>query len=1229
MVQSMQKHSLQQWLTKLFYLYEELMNQGDRANAEKMKQLIKKVHKEEFIIAFCGHFSAGKSSMINELIGETILPSSPIPTSANLVKVKSGREYARVFYKHEPPIEYPAPYNYEEIKSYCKDGDTIESIEISHNTDRIPKGVVIMDTPGIDSTDDAHRLATESALHLADVVFYVMDYNHVQSELNFQFTKELTDHGKPVYLIVNQIDKHRDEELTFSDFKRSVIQAFRDWNVKVEQFFFTSLKQHQLPHNEFNRLTSFLQTLFSEKEERLETSTKTAVKQLLHDHLFFLQEKDAQEEEQLTSRLQVDVNDDALPNRVEHLQNEIDKIEKQRLKMESQFRQELQNVLEHAYIMPFETRELARSFIESIQPDFKVGLFFSKAKTAAERERRLQAFYENVKEKVRSQMEWHVRELLSRFIREHEIMDNDLVKEAQQLTVTFTADLLASIVKKGAGLTGDYILTYTSDVANEFKKRYRNEAMRIFEQAIAKWQEKADADVQALRGNLMKEIEQMNVKKRLDELKQKRNQMYRKLLQFVEKEEMTEMMKNERISELVEETFVVRTSKQETDIVNNKKVEDVHPSNETERSVSTQGEISQKTQKAAEDLYRTAQLIADVKGMNRFVKELTEKARRLENRSFTVALFGAFSAGKSSFANALIGGKVLPVSPNPTTATINKIVPPTMERPHGTVIVQLKAREQIYKDLQSSLRYFDLKAQTLEEAFIMSQKALQVQSVDAREKPHYSFIKAVVEGYEKIQSHLGQMLQVDLDMFGEYVADEAKACFVEWIELYYDCPLTQQGITLVDTPGADSVNARHTGVAFEYIKNADAVLFVTYYNHAFSKADREFLIQLGRVKDTFSMDKMFFIVNAADLAHSYEELDNVLSYVEEQLVRFGIRKPRLYPVSSRFALDEKTGGKKERSYGILTESGIRRFEADFTHFIIDELTSLAVASAYAELERVRMTLSDYITESQQSIEAKQAKLQKMKEDQVAITELLRTSETETDIRALEQEISELVYYIKQRVFLRFNDWFKETFNPAVLREDGRDIKKALQSCLQELLNSIGFDLAQEMRATSLRVEKFIVKKLHERFVKLEKEIQFIHKELPISNLETYEFTTPEFAIGLEHIDETRFKKALSFYKNAKAFFEHDEKRLMKDELEKQLQQPVADYLAENEKRLAAQYIEEFMKAVQQLNMDLEKQVTEYFTGLTAALTEPMNVEHLEMIEAQLRKMIEEAKCVNE
>ncbi|MGG3924272.1 dynamin family protein, partial [Geobacillus thermodenitrificans] len=158
-----ERPSLRPWLAKMIEMYEQLQTTGDKENANKVKQLMEKMAAGELIVAFCGHFSAGKSSLINALLGEPLLPSSPIPTSANLVKVKAGRDYVRVFYHRDAPVEYEPPYDPELIRAQCRDGETIEWIEISRETDAIPPGVAILDTPGIDSTDDAHRLATESA----------------------------------------------------------------------------------------------------------------------------------------------------------------------------------------------------------------------------------------------------------------------------------------------------------------------------------------------------------------------------------------------------------------------------------------------------------------------------------------------------------------------------------------------------------------------------------------------------------------------------------------------------------------------------------------------------------------------------------------------------------------------------------------------------------------------------------------------------------------------------------------------------------------------------------------------------------------------------------------------------------------------------------------------------------------------------------------------------------
>src|SRR5699024_12698548 len=79
---------------------------SDLKNAEKIIELYEKDQKDEFIIGFSGHFSAGKSSMINALLEKEILPKSPIPTSANIVKITSGDGVARIYFHHERSEEH-------------------------------------------------------------------------------------------------------------------------------------------------------------------------------------------------------------------------------------------------------------------------------------------------------------------------------------------------------------------------------------------------------------------------------------------------------------------------------------------------------------------------------------------------------------------------------------------------------------------------------------------------------------------------------------------------------------------------------------------------------------------------------------------------------------------------------------------------------------------------------------------------------------------------------------------------------------------------------------------------------------------------------------------------------------------------------------------------------------------------------------------------------------------
>ncbi|WP_110112311.1 dynamin family protein [Bacillus sp. CGMCC 1.16541] len=1186
------KPTKQKIASSLFHLYTAFNEQGDQEQAYKTIQLQKKWMNNEYVIAFCGHFSAGKSSMINELVGYPLLPASPIPTSANLVAVKSGDEHATVQYRKGDRVRYNAPYDFEKIKRFCLDGDEVEAIHLSVDTTKLPSSVVVMDTPGIDSTDDAHRVSTESALHLADVIFYVMDYNHVQAELNLQFTKELQNENKRLFLIVNQVDKHRDEELSFEAFQQSVSDSFAKWNIKPERIFYTSLKDDTCIYNELPQLKMWLQTLMSEQKDR-PLNIQASMNKLISQHLSFLRE---QQEEILTPyrELVEPLSESELlevSGKVTDLQNQLHQLTQKGIELEQTYVAETRAIIQHANLTPYEMREKARLFLESLQPNFKMGLLFSKKKTEEERAQRLQALYDDVNERMDSQLQWHLKQYVQKFLTDESIEDTRLAEKIRSFLIPFTKEDLPNIVKSGASVSGDYVLTYTTDVASELKKRAERQLNDLFADLISVWKHMNQEQVTVLTNSLqqMKTIE--TAIENLEHANRKQNNQEAELRELVQQANLLSDEQEEQLVESIRDTYTLASERDEQVVL------------QVEERKNEQQDIRKEVkgtsvEVAVRDIETAVSSMKSFKQLHPFVKQLIDKKERLQQQSYTVALFGAFSAGKSSFANALIGESVLPVSPNPTTATINKIVPPATEHPHQTATIHIKAEAELFEDVNVSLSFFKERATNMQEALKLIQSIAVVESADVREKLHLSFLHAVLNGYDVIKESLGKSITTDMEQYRQYVVEEEKACFVQFIDLYYDCELTRKGITLVDTPGADSINARHTGVAFDYIKNADAILFVTYYNHAFSKADREFLIQLGRVKDVFTLDKMFFIINAADLASSDGELDLVKEYVRDQLGQYGIRFPRLYPVSSLLALKDKANSK------------FLPFEKAFYQFISYELTEIATSSAYGDIKRALHVSQEVERLQTKSAADKEKHISALDEMKQNIMRLIDVMTVENEQEKIERELKELLYYVQQRVMIRYYDFFKESFNPASLRDDKGNKQDQLQACLQELLESMTFDATQEVRATTLRGGKFVNQlafDIHKVFMKKAQHIDETFSPV-VSEINNDDSSNE---IDAMHVPNTvHFKKVLNLYKNNKSFFEKNEKEKMIDELKLLLEPHLQIYLTSQEQRLISYYKTSFSAYVDGYKEEMTEQCENYYVGLKEALTNPFNLEKL-------------------
>ncbi|MFC7442278.1 dynamin family protein [Laceyella putida] len=1206
---------LQPVLHRLAAVEQAMKKRQDEEHHKKMVDLMRKVARGEWVIAFCGHFSAGKSSMLNELYGEQLLPTSPIPTSANVVKIMAGRDQVTLYLNTGEIHRFAGTYTEQELKALCKNGEEVLAVHVERQTAALPERVALLDTPGVDSADDAHQAVTLSALHLADAIFYMMDYNHVQSEGNLSFIKQLMERKEQVYLIINQIDKHRDAELPFRSYQASVEKTFAEWGIHPQGVFYTSLADRSHPYNQLAECKALIHQLMRGRDRHLEESVRKEALYLIHEHVSWLRLCEQEERKRLEEkRLKpTPPHGRSLGEWLDECEAGLSELDEQSRREREEWVQGLNALLKNAYLMPAYLRELARNYLETVLTPFKVGLLFSGKKTEQEKERRRQAFYEQLRQTVETQLEVHLKTSLMQFAKERQL-DTEAMGEAIYQPVSWISpDMLAQVIKPGAEWSGAYVLTYTEDLAQAIKKRAREWAETVY----ARMKEERDEQVQAKKAGLAAQINEirqaMAAEHQLATMEQERAAYLETLLKIVEG--AIEVTESDLSSLLIED---IRSAQQRYE---------VKPAEEPTEVGDELIEWVAKPIEASQAAGRTSQVLHLVEQAERWLQELPgfaqlrqewrEKRARIAEKQYTVALFGAFSAGKSSFANALLGNRVLPVSPHPTTATIHRISPPTDQHAHGEAVIRFKSRDALFHDLKQVYALFHREVESLDEAISGIGKLLQEPTAYTKQKLAIPFLRAIQQGYGGLAAELGGEKVVSQEECEAFVANEAKSAFVESVTLHYDAPLTRQGITIVDTPGADSIHARHTEVAFQYIKNSDAIIYVTYFNHPFSRADREFLIQLGRVKDVFSLDKMFFVINAADLASSEAELTMVQQYIESQLQQYGIRQPRLFALSSLQALAEPH------------DERMARFERSFLSFILHDLTEVSLNQLGSEVKRAERMLEQMGQTLKQSKAEQEANRLALADEREALERIIRTSGGKAEEQALEQELNELIYYVKQRLFYRYHDVFTEIFNPSALREDGQ-VKEKLQGCVWELVEFIKHDLLQEMRATALRMEKWMTQAQGALAETIAERCRTVRPQFQAAFTSEGSVPSPALTEPFADLTLTSFKKSLGLFKNAKAFFEKGEKVHMETALKEVLEQAVTTYLEKSKAEWKSYYVAAWQEAVEQVKRALRHEVVREYEWLEQGFDEalPLDVfmetkRQFARVSAELNKVLAE------
>ncbi len=209
-------------------LAEEL---GYSISAAKIKEIIEKYEKKEFMLVAVGEARRGKSSLLNALINE-VIPIFPVDINVctNVVTyLRYGKkEKIEAISQKENGNCKIEEITREQIQDYVSEKGNpnnyknVTALNVYLPNEFLRNGIVVVDTPGVGSLNIVHAQTSYSVLPDADLLLFVSDTYAGFTESELSFLKRGYEYCQNILFPITKIDKNAEYDVIVEDNRKKI-----------------------------------------------------------------------------------------------------------------------------------------------------------------------------------------------------------------------------------------------------------------------------------------------------------------------------------------------------------------------------------------------------------------------------------------------------------------------------------------------------------------------------------------------------------------------------------------------------------------------------------------------------------------------------------------------------------------------------------------------------------------------------------------------------------------------------------------------------------------------------------------------------------------------------------------------------------------------------------------------------------------------------------------------